>query len=125
MNLAMHLQSAQDIGINMQLYQGRAHDFQVFVDMRNEHGPVGWDIVSWGWGGGNNPDPASIWGHTSVNASRWTSPRWEEILNTILTDQRMWDMDFMLEAYHKWQRAWYDEVPAFVVRQSLKNPNWA
>jgi len=113
-NLAMHLQSAHDIGVNMQLYQGRAHDFQVFVDMSTETGEVGWDIVSWGWGGGINPNPPSIWGHTTVNRSMWASPRWDAIFDTIETDPRMWDMDFMVETYHEWQRAWYDELPAFV-----------
>ena len=120
MNLEMHLQSARDIGINMQLYQGRAHDFQVFVELSNYQGPVGWDIVSWGWGGGNNPDPAAIWGHTSVNRSRYTSERWDAIFDILLNDPRMWDPEFMIYMYQQWQHAWYESVAAFVGTSSVQ-----
>ena len=113
-NLAMHLQSANDIGINMQLYQGRPHDFQAFVEIINDAGSTGWDIASNSWGGGHNPNPESVWGHSVINRSGWTSERWDAIFETIRSDPRMWDLDFMTELYHEWQHAWFEELPAAV-----------
>jgi len=114
MRLEMELQSFHDLGINVQLYQGRTHDFQVMTDMLNQTSPQAFDMLEAIWSVGNNPNPNNLWGpYSQLNRPRYTSDRFYEILQGYILDERMWDDDFAHEAYWAWQRAMFDEVPMF------------
>ena len=119
-NIQVQMQSLRDIGIDVRLYQDRTWDTQVFTTMINQPGPHTWDVMSHSWTVGNNPSPNNIWGpYSRLNRPRYRSPAFDEIINTIQTDPRMWDEEFAKQVYHRWQRAFFDEVPAIPTRWGM------
>ena len=120
-SIQMQLQSFRDIGLDVRLYQDRTWDQNVALSMLNStDAPFNFDMFAGSWSVSTNPSPNNLWGpYSRLNRPRYTSPTFYEIINTIQTDPRMWDPDFALEVYHRWQRAFYDEVPAFPTTWSL------
>ncbi|MCL2378032.1 MAG: ABC transporter substrate-binding protein [Defluviitaleaceae bacterium] len=67
---------------------------------------------------GINPDPMPLWGpYASINFSRYTTPELDEILDNFAS-MDMFDTDFAIQAYHRWQEYFYENVPAIPRRYS-------
>jgi len=102
------IQSWAEIGIRVELYQGRLHDMVAISE--NVWSGDNWpevDIFEAAWQAGFDPNPRGLWGHTINNRPRYMSDEWMRIMDDISSPQA-WDTDFLINAYHEWQRAHYE-----------------
>ncbi|MCL1987713.1 MAG: ABC transporter substrate-binding protein [Firmicutes bacterium] len=111
--LQLALQSVQDIGINIVLFEGTTHDFQVWVGRVTDSDPMPFDIILGSWSVGWDPNPSGIWGPEAVfNFGRHSSDELTAILDTINSDA-MWDDATRMQAYSAFQNYFRTVVPAF------------
>ena len=113
-NRTLELQNWHDIGLNVQLYQGRLVEFMEATDVRI-HETDGGIVDMWlsGWSLGVNPNPRTIFGYdTNINFTRWVSDEWTEIFDRFDSDD-MWNPDFRAQVVDDWQWAVYDAAVMF------------
>jgi len=72
-----------------------------------------WDVVSAAWGAGANPDPNNFWGHTRSNIPRFMNEAFESHLQGFHSPEA-WDMQWLINHYHEWQRLFEYYVPAIL-----------
>ena len=79
-----------------------------------QSGPRGhdWDLISTGWSIGANPDPNNIWGNSINNRARFTNPAFETHMAGF-NSPYAWDLDWLTNHHHQWQRLFHYYVPAF------------
>ena len=102
------------IGLRVEMYGGDFMEWLELVDIvlgdENEPGPL--DIFGLGWSLAANPAPHSLWGSDSTfNMPRYTSPEWKQILIDI-SSEAAWDVDFLADAYARWERAFFEAAVA-------------
>jgi peptide/nickel transport system substrate-binding protein len=108
----LNIQNWREIGLRVEMFEGDFADWGLFTDIvvGNEVGPI--DIFAMGWSLGNNPAPHTLWANNALfNMPRYTSPTFEAILDDIVSAEA-WDDAFLAAAYSRWERAFYDELPA-------------
>jgi len=107
------LNSWAEIGVRVELWQGRTHD-QVFLwdtlDFDDDNDEI--HIYTGRWVAGSNPNPDGRWGHAIWNPSRYNSPEWEAILDS-LSDPSMFDEAVMIANYAALQAHLQEVVPFF------------
>ncbi|MCL2015258.1 MAG: ABC transporter substrate-binding protein [Defluviitaleaceae bacterium] len=112
-NLLYVIQSIQDIGLNLVLFQGTTHDFQVTSDWLADDGPYEFDIMSGGWSTGWNPNPSGIFGPDSAfNRARFTNDTFDDIFNRFNSTE-MWDPAFRDQVFSDYQWAMFNYIPTF------------
>lgn len=105
-----YMQNWADVGIKVQLTDGRLHEFNSFYDMVEADDPK-IDIYQGAWGTGSDPDPEGLYGRTAAfNYSRYTSEKNDELLKAG-TSQDAFDADKRKAIYKEWQELMVDEVP--------------
>lgn len=105
------IQCWADVGLRVELYNGRLTEFNAFYDAVENDDPAV-DMYDAAWQTGYDPNPASLWGHFSpANYTRYTSDSFDAIINDISSD-KAWDSEFLNQRYHDWQEAFFEEVPA-------------
>ncbi|MDR0273048.1 MAG: ABC transporter substrate-binding protein [Clostridiales bacterium] len=108
----VNIQNWGEIGLRVDMYEGDFIDWNLFSDIvtGTDIGPI--DIFAMGWSLGANPAPHVLWSRTAAyNMPRYTSPAFESILNDI-DSENAWDPAFLADAYTRWERAFFEEVPA-------------
>jgi len=117
--VGFYMQAWADVGLNVQLWQGRVHDrnylFDV-LDFDTDNEEI--HIYMASWTAGFNPDPSGRWGHTVWNPSRYTSDEWDAVLARLVS-MEAWDTAYLLEAYSAMQWHLYNVVPFFPTRWSI------
>lgn len=104
------IQNWADVGLRVELYLGRTHDFNVFYDYL-EYDEPGIDMFDAAWNTGINPDPQGLWGRHSWNFPRFmTDELWQ--LKLDCSSEEAWDSAFRTNAYRKWQEMMYYYAPA-------------
>ncbi len=105
------IQCWSDIGIKVELYNGRLTEFNAFYDAVEMDDPA-IDMYDAAWQTGFDPNPAGLWGHqSSANYTRYTSDSLDAIINDI-SSEKAWDAAFLSQRYQDWQQAFFDECPA-------------
>lgn len=105
------IQCWADIGLRVELYNGRLTEFNAFYDAVEFDDPD-IDMYDAAWQTGYDPNPASLWGHFSpANYTRYTSDTFDAIVNDISSD-KAWDNEFLIQRYHDWQETFFEEAPA-------------
>ncbi|MBB4824628.1 peptide/nickel transport system substrate-binding protein [Sporosarcina luteola] len=105
-----YIQNWEDVGIKVQLTDGRLHEFNSFYDMVENDDPKV-DIYQGAWRTGVDPDPAGLYGRTSFNNfSRFTSEKNDELLEKG-TSEDAFDAEYRKDIYNQWQEMMVDEVP--------------
>lgn len=105
-----YIQQWGDVGIKVQLLDGRLHEFNSFYDMVEADEPK-IDIYQGAWGTGTDPDPSGLYGRTAAfNYTRYTSEKNDELLKAG-TSIDAFDADFRKDIYSQWQELMVDEVP--------------
>jgi len=109
------IQQWSNIGIRVELHQGRLHEFSSFIDdMRWDADGGVVDLMFGHWIPGFNPNPAGIWGaHTSSNFSRFTNAELERVFEN-LSSMQAWNDDFRMEQYIELQRLFHEYSPAII-----------
>jgi peptide/nickel transport system substrate-binding protein len=114
-----YIQAWSDIGIRVELWQGRTHPITFLWDMLDfDDDNEEIHIYSHSWTAGFNPNPSGRWNHNIENPSRYTSPQWDAILDR-LTTPAAWDSDYFLDAYHAMQQYLYEQVFFFPTRWNI------
>lgn len=105
-----YMQNWADVGIKVQLLDGRLHEFNSFYDMVKADEPK-IDIFQGAWSVASDPDPSGIYGRTSAfNYSRFTSEKNDELL-AAGTSEKAFDPEYRKDIYKQWQALMADEVP--------------
>ncbi|KXH80687.1 oligopeptide ABC transporter substrate-binding protein [Sporosarcina sp. HYO08] len=106
-----YIQNWADVGLNVQLLDGRLHEFHSFYERVQKDDPA-IDLFQAAWGTGSDPDPEGLWGRSAVfNYTRYTSDKNDELLKKG-TSEKAFDTDYRVAVYNEWQRLMVDEVPA-------------
>lgn len=105
------MQNWKDIGLKVELYNGRLTEFNAFYDAV-EHDDPKIDMYDGAWQTGYDPNPKNLWGpDSSANYTRYTSDTFNAIMSDI-SSEKAWDKAFLSEKYHAFQQAFFDEAPA-------------
>ena len=99
----------KQVGINVELYEGRLHEFNSFYDLLGTDADI--DVFSAAMGFGGDPNPAFMFGRNAqFNYMRYASDQNDSLLKDIRSDASF-DADYRKEAFKKWQDFIMDEVP--------------
>ncbi len=105
------MQCWKDVGLKVELYNGRLTEFNAFYDAVQKDDPK-IDMYDAAWDTGFDPNPGPLWGReTEANYTRYTSNTFDSIIKDISSDQA-WDTNFMTQKYKEWQEAFFNEAPA-------------
>ncbi|MFJ1104322.1 oligopeptide ABC transporter substrate-binding protein [Bacillus sp. RA(2023)] len=104
------IQSWKDIGLKVELLDGRLHEFNSFYDMIKKDDPKV-DLFAAAWGTGSDPDPSGIWAkNAAFNYTRWATDQNTELLKQGISPKAA-DEKYRKDVYDKWQKLIHDEVP--------------
>ncbi|MCL2002802.1 MAG: ABC transporter substrate-binding protein [Oscillospiraceae bacterium] len=117
------LQCWADVGLRVELFLGRLHDFNVFYDYV-EYNEPGLDMWAAAWQTGINPDPAGLWGNHAWNYSKYIDDELVEAMAACIAEEA-WDDTFRINAFRHWQQLMYDKATAipFQWRMELMSVN--
>ncbi|MBA9025091.1 peptide/nickel transport system substrate-binding protein [Peribacillus huizhouensis] len=105
-----YIQQWGDIGLDVQLVDGRLQEFNSFYDMVALDDPK-IDIFQAAWQAGSDPDPSGIWDKNSdYNYTRWVNQTSQDLLAKGLSP-KAFDKKYRKEVYDEWQQLVHDEVP--------------
>jgi peptide/nickel transport system substrate-binding protein len=105
-----YMQNWADVGIKVQLTDGRLHEFNSFYDMVEADDPKV-DIYQGAWGTGSDPDPEGLYGRTAAfNYTRYTSEENDRLLKEG-TSEKAFDAEYRKGIYNEWQELMVEEVP--------------
>ncbi|MBP1970702.1 peptide/nickel transport system substrate-binding protein [Virgibacillus natechei] len=107
-----YIQSWEDIGINVQLLDGRLIEFNAFYDMVEEDDPE-IDIYQGAWSVGSDVNPSGLYGPNAMfNYSRYTSEENEALLEEGVSEDSF-DIEHRQSVYSEWQELMVEDVPVF------------
>lgn len=104
------IQNWADVGLKVQLMDGRLHEFNSFYDrVQSDDSKI--DLFQAAWGTGTDPDPAGLYGRDAAfNYSRYTSEKNDELL-AAGTSEKAFELAYRKAIYKEWQQLMWDEVP--------------
>ncbi len=105
------IQCWKDVGLRVELYNGRLTEFNAFYDAVEGDDPA-IDMYDAAWNTGYDPNPSALWGRSSsANYTRYTNENFDAIIADISSD-KAWDSTFLTEKYKEWQEAFFNEASA-------------
>ncbi|KXG10728.1 oligopeptide ABC transporter substrate-binding protein [Anoxybacillus rupiensis] len=124
-----YIQCWKEVGLNVQLVDGRLAEFNSFYDMVEKDDPKV-DIFAAAWGTGTDVDPYGLYGRNVMfNYSRWVNEKNDELLEKGHSEQAF-DKQYRKGIYNQWQELMNEEVPViptlyrsqiFAVNNRVKN----
>ncbi|TES51670.1 oligopeptide ABC transporter substrate-binding protein [Halalkalibacterium halodurans] len=126
-----YIQAWEQVGLKVQLLDGRLHEFNAFYDRVEEDDPD-IDIYQGAWGVGIDVDPSGLYGRRApFNYTRWSSEENDRLLEEALSEEAF-DVEKRQEIYKEWQQLMVDEVPVIptlyrseIVPVNKRIVNWA
>ncbi|PSL45882.1 peptide/nickel transport system substrate-binding protein [Salsuginibacillus halophilus] len=107
-----YMQAWEEVGLNVELLDGRLHEFNAFYDMVEED-DEDIDIYQGAWTVGIDVDPDSLYGRTSpANYSRYVSEENDELIERGLSDEAF-DVEYREEVYNEWQEYMVEQTPVY------------
>ena len=105
-----YIQNWKDVGIHVELVDGRLLEFNAFYDRVKGDDPA-IDIYGGAWGTGTNIDPSGLYGRTaSFNYTRFTSDKNDQLLKDG-TSEKAFDDAYRRDIYNQWQAYMSEEAP--------------
>ncbi len=105
-----YIQNWEDVGLKVQLTNGRLHEFNSFYDMLEKDDP-NIDIYQGAWGTGTDPDPEGLYGRTAkFNYTRYASEENDKLLEAGNSPEAF-DEDYRRDIYNQWQELMVEDVP--------------
>lgn len=106
------IEAWKEIGLNVQLLEGRLHETNSFYDRVQADDPE-IDVFEGGWGVGSDPNPSGLYGEDAAfNFSRFVSEENTEYF-TEMSSQEAFDLDYQIGVFHDWQDYFMnDALPA-------------
>lgn len=110
-----YIQAWEQVGLKVELLDGRLQEFNSFYDRigrKGEDDPAV-DIYSAAWGVGIDADPRGLYGQDALfNFTRWSHPENDRLLADGVSVEAF-DPDYRKKVYNEWQQLMVDEVPVF------------
>ncbi|MFC2949613.1 oligopeptide ABC transporter substrate-binding protein [Virgibacillus sediminis] len=107
-----YIQAWNQVGLNVQLLDGRLLEFNSFYDRVEADDPE-IDIYQGAWGVGTDVDPAGLYGRDAMfNYSRYASEENDRLLEEGSSKAAL-DLDYRKEVYSEWQKLMVEEIPVF------------
>jgi peptide/nickel transport system substrate-binding protein len=123
--LALHyIQNWEDVGIKVELLEGRLHEFNSFYDRVEANDPK-IDIYQAAWGTGTSVDPTGLYGSKAMfNYTRWTNEKNDELLAKGVSEEAF-DTEYRQDVYKEWQTLMNEELPVIptLFRYTLSGVN--
>ncbi|WP_060681656.1 oligopeptide ABC transporter substrate-binding protein [Virgibacillus halodenitrificans] len=110
-----YIQSWKEVGLNVQLLDGRLQEFNTFYDRVGQNGDddPAVDIYQGAWGVGIDVDPRGLYGRDALfNFTRYASEKNDELLAKGVSAEAF-DKDYRKKVYDEWQQLMVDEIPVF------------
>ena len=105
-----YIQAWRDIGLNVELTNGRLIEFNSFYDMVENDDPE-IDIYQGAWGVGSDVDPSGLYGPDApFNYTRYESEESTELLNAGNSQEAL-DVDYRKDIYNQWSELMVEEIP--------------
>jgi peptide/nickel transport system substrate-binding protein len=105
-----YMQCWKDVGLNVQLVDGRLAEFNSFYDMVEKDDPKV-DVFAAAWATGTDVDPYGLYGRDVMfNYSRWVNEKNDELLEKGHSEQAF-DKEYRKKIYNEWQALMNEEVP--------------
>ncbi|MFT4139164.1 MAG: ABC transporter substrate-binding protein, partial [Bacillus sp. (in: firmicutes)] len=113
-----YIQSWKDIGLKVELVDGRLHEFNAMRDMIKKDDPKV-DIFAGAWNTGSDPDLSGLWGkNAGFNYQRWVNDENTKLLEAGLSEKAT-DEKYRKEVYDKWQKLIHDEAPMIPIHYTF------
>lgn len=120
-----YIQSWEEIGINVELLEGKFHDFNSFYARVGNLSPDTQDdpevdVYAGAWGVGSDVDPRGLYGPGEMfNFSRYSSDENDELLAKGVSPEAF-DKEYRTDVYKEWQEFMVKEVPVFPTLYALE-----
>lgn len=119
-----YIQNWKDVGLHVELTDGRLLEFNSFYDRVEADDPK-IDIYGGAWGTGTDVDPSGLYGSIAAfNYSRFVSDKNTELLQAGVSP-KAFDTDYRKDIYKQWQAYMLEEAPVIptVYRYALEAVN--
>lgn len=109
-----YLQCWKDVGLDVQLQNGRLVEMNAFYDMvQADDKDI--DMYMGAWSTGSNPDPSGLYGRDAqYNFPRFASEENDKLLKAIASEDAFdadgINQEYLVKAYHEWQTYMHDQV---------------
>ena len=105
-----YIQAWRDVGLNVELTNGRLIEFNSFYDMVENDDPE-IDIYQGAWGVGSDVDPAGLYGPDApFNYTRYETEESTELLNAGNSQEAL-DIDYRKDIYNQWSELMVEDIP--------------
>lgn len=105
------LNAWREVGLNVQLLDGRLHETNAFYDRVQADDPA-IDVHEGGWGVGSDPTPDGLYGpQAAFNFPRFVSDENTAYMNDMLS-QKGFDTEWRLGVFNEWQEYFMEEAAA-------------
>lgn len=105
-----YMQSWEAVGLDVQLLEGRLHEFNSFYDRVEADDPE-IDIYQGAWGTGSDPTPEGLYGRLApFNYTRWASEENDDFMEQ-MTSEEGFDVEWRAGVFNEWQEYFMDEAP--------------
>lgn len=105
-----YMQSWEQVGLKVQLVDGRLLDFQNFYD-RVQSDDDAIDIFQGAWSTGTDPTPEGTYGrHAAFNLYRWATDENDQFMDD-MTGDKSFDLDYRQQVFKDWQEYIMEEAP--------------
>jgi peptide/nickel transport system substrate-binding protein len=105
-----YMQNWKDVGLDVQLVDGRLAEFNSFYDRVQKDDP-NIDIFAAAWSTGADIDPYGLYGRDVMfNFPRWVNDKNDELLEKGESEQAF-DKAYRRDIYNQWQALMIDEAP--------------
>lgn len=107
-----YIQAWGNVGLNVQLLNGRLLEFNAFYDaLENDDPDV--DVYQGAWGTGTDVDQTGLYSRTAgFNYSRYASEKNDELLAAGASPEAM-ELEYRQDIYKQWQQLMVDDIPVF------------
>jgi len=110
-----YIQAWQEVGLNVELLDGRLQEFNTFYDRAGESGNDDPDVHVYmgAWSVGSDVDPSGLYGADAMfNFPRYESEENTRLLKDGVSDDAF-DVDYRIDVYQEWQELMVEEIPVF------------
>lgn len=105
-----YIQNWEEVGIKVELVDGRLHEINSFYDMVRADDPK-IDIFQGAFGTGSDPDPSGLYARNSpFNTFRFVSEKNDQLLADGVSE-KAFDQEYRKKVYDEWQAMMAEEVP--------------
>lgn len=107
-----YIQNWNEIGLDVQLLDGRLHEFNSFYDRVAEDDKA-IDVFEASWNTGYDQNPDNLWGPKAYsNDTRFQSSEGNAIIDAINSEKAALDEAYRIEQFSEWQKYFIEDVPA-------------